>query len=759
MTDPHEILQEASNEDGITMTPPDDDLDLLRSAIDEKVAELEVARISLKDFPFPNEAMRSAFTRITERTAHEVYKLRMRLKALLPPQVHPSDPSHLPDPAALGTPPRCGSPPSPVPYGSPETPPGLSALVTTLWHKDFCFSSDKSELEAILRQANEPISFDIDPEDPELLDPCLNVDSQLLVTLDPATRTEVLRLAHELRSADMLLVQAKIKYELMEQDAYIAKIVRVKSKLKPPAEFSKDPLFTTLSSEFTNLVRQYQKDGTDIIRRLVHHQVTVYRSKILPQVIHGLFRLAKQAVVGRRPQNDILGLLQMAHQETNLPELPETNEQVAGYTLLLLLASSSSHVLSHYIGLPDKSGNRSLFTKALELIRDCPTPRRISAAAKAHPIPLPETTHATTHAKTPEPTSLQNQVTPSSTLDTSMFKSARSLLKSAIHPTAAFPKPNDDDSNLKPAARPFPTPKPTEATANLYAIQSPPRKHRTGAVSVLIGNELFPLPSPACWALAMELHQILKPIANHITMVQRLQLSRKLTRSKVITATRGLQINRDTYTATTSVRDLIDKLDVEPHAVISIINGWHRATFKTMEQRLQKRLLQLSVPTHSPPKVSPVIEIQDTPPRTSSNRKSAPSSKDTRKRPTESTDIDSEPNTPTGKRAKNDMDRDTSTTSLPKSYKTQEQSKQPVDTTSSPKKRPKKARGPPKQPPKTPRKDTTVQFNDTATETASSTATKRRNKQRQKQREKQRRIAQQAKSIVAAAAADDSADA
>jgi hypothetical protein len=343
---------------------------------------------------------------------------------------------------------------------------------------------------------------------------------------------------------------------------------------------------------------------------LVTHQVTVYCSKIFPQVIHGLFRLAKHAVVGRRPQNDILGLLQMAHQETNLPELPKTNKQVAGYTLLLLLASSASHVLSHYIGLPNETGNRSLFMKALELIRDCPTPRRVSAAAKA-------STQATTHAKTPQPTSLQNQVTRSSTPDTSVFQSARSLLQSAIHlTTGAFSKPNDDDSYLKPAARPTPTPTPksTKATANPYAIQSPPRNHQTGAVTVLIGNELFPLPSPACWALAMELRQILKPIANHITMFQRLQLSRQLTRSKVITATRGLQINRNTYTASTSVRDLIDKLDVEPHAVISIINGWHQATFKTMEQRLQKRLLQLSAPTHTTPKVSPFIEIQDTPP-------------------------------------------------------------------------------------------------------------------------------------------------
>jgi hypothetical protein len=116
-------------------------------------------------------------------------------------------------------------------YGSPETPPGLWALVNTFGHKDFCLSSEKSNLEAIC-QANNPISYNIDLEDPELLDPFLSVDSQLLMTINWATRTEVLCLAHELPAANILLVQAKIKYKLMEKDAYIAKIIRVKSLLK-----------------------------------------------------------------------------------------------------------------------------------------------------------------------------------------------------------------------------------------------------------------------------------------------------------------------------------------------------------------------------------------------------------------------------------------------------------------------------------------------------------------------------------------------
>jgi hypothetical protein len=732
------------------MTPPDDDIDLLRQAIDEKVAELEIARISLQEFNFPNETMRKAFARITNNTGFEVYKLRMRLKALLPPSLPSPERPILPDPAAMGTPlsPPRGSSNTTAPFGSPPTPPGLSALVTTLWHKDFCFSSDRSDLDMILRQAQEPISFDIDPEDPELLDPCLHVDSQLLVTLDPVTRTEVLRLAHELRSADIMLAQAKIKHELMESDAYIAKIVRVKSKLKPPAEFSKDPLFTTLSSEFTALVRKYQQDGTDIIRRLVNRQVTVYRLRIFPQVIHGLFRLAKQAVVGRRPQNDILDLLQMAHRETNLPELPETNEQVAGYAILLLLSSSTGHVLSHYIGLPDKTGITLIFEKTLALIRDCPLPRR----------------HAEAQI-TPQATLVPHQATPMGSVDTSAFQTAKSLLNSVLNsknPTP--PKPNDDDSTLKMAAQIGAPQDTTDADASSYFLESPPDTHRTCATTVLIGNELFPLPSPACWALAMEIHQVLKPIANHITMVQRLQLARQLTRSKVITATKGLQINRDTFTATTSVRELIDRLDVEPHAVISIINGWHRATFRSMEQRLQKRLLQLT--PNSKSKISPVAEIvQDTTPPRQHPKRTPPPSVDDRKRPAESTASNSERTPLTGKRAKNASDGDQPTASLPSSAPHQQQSQQHDDASSSQKKRQKKPRGSLKQPPKqpsTPRQQhPTVTFSvpDNATESASKkAANKRRNQQRQKQRQK-RQLAQKAKSSTAAAANDASADA
>jgi hypothetical protein len=244
-----------------------------------------------------------------------------------------------------------------------------------------------------MRIADEPISFDIDPTDPEDMDPCLDVDCELLATLNPATRSDVLCLAHELRSTSVLLVQTKFKLELMDSDAYIAKIVRVNSKLKPPADLLKDAKFIALSSEFEDLVRKYQTDGTAIVRRLVTRQGTVYREKLVPQLIKGLFHIAKQAAVGRRPQSNILGILQMAQQKVNLPKLRETNEQVAGFALLLLLASPAAHVLCNYTGLPADSLS-TLFKKAKELIKDCPKPQheRKSEEAQANVpnLPLPQ---------------------------------------------------------------------------------------------------------------------------------------------------------------------------------------------------------------------------------------------------------------------------------------------------------------------------------------------------------------------------------
>jgi hypothetical protein len=59
------------------------------------------------------------------------------------------------------------------------------------------------------------------------MDPCLDVNWELLAMLDPATWSNVLHFlaAHTLCSADVLLPQAIMKLELMDSNQHIAKIV------------------------------------------------------------------------------------------------------------------------------------------------------------------------------------------------------------------------------------------------------------------------------------------------------------------------------------------------------------------------------------------------------------------------------------------------------------------------------------------------------------------------------------------------------
>jgi hypothetical protein len=177
---------------GSLTTPPDDEIDLLRISIAEKSTELEAARILLKSFQFPNDILRNAHERTTAQLGLTVHKLRTRMMALLPPKPSTNDPTAQQDgPSVVGSPTRMDDTETEVPYGSPATSPGFSAQATALWHRDYCFATDRSEIDKILRQALEPISFDIDPNDPEDMDPCLDVDCELLATLDPATWSDV----------------------------------------------------------------------------------------------------------------------------------------------------------------------------------------------------------------------------------------------------------------------------------------------------------------------------------------------------------------------------------------------------------------------------------------------------------------------------------------------------------------------------------------------------------------------------------------
>jgi hypothetical protein len=59
---------------------------------------------------------------------------------------------------------------------------------------------------------------------------------------------------------------------------------------------------------------------------------------------------------------------------------PKSDDQLAGYTLLLLLASPSSLVIAKYAGLDDTTGQQDLFDIALMVQPACPVPNTADVA-------------------------------------------------------------------------------------------------------------------------------------------------------------------------------------------------------------------------------------------------------------------------------------------------------------------------------------------------------------------------------------------
>jgi hypothetical protein len=151
------------------LIPPLSEIDQLWTEITDRSTELEAAKILLKDFAFLTDVLRNAHRRTTAKLGFEVYRLRTRMMALLPPKP-PADTTKTlkTDISLLGAPPRMDNSETEVPYGIPATPAGFSAEATALWHRDFCFATDTSDLNKIMHIAdNKPISFGINPDDPK----------------------------------------------------------------------------------------------------------------------------------------------------------------------------------------------------------------------------------------------------------------------------------------------------------------------------------------------------------------------------------------------------------------------------------------------------------------------------------------------------------------------------------------------------------------------------------------------------------------
>ena len=344
---------------------------------------------------------------------------------------------------------------------------------------------------------------------------------------------------------------------------------------------------TRLRDQFDSILKKFQREGTDVVKRYVGMEYLHFRRKLLPLVLQGLFRLSKQMVASRRPQFQVNMILDVASLKPRTEDIPESDNDLAGYVLLLLLASPSSHVIAKYAGLDAITGQQDLFDIALMHQDACPVPNTADVARTPDSSETRSAQTDPTLAKTPVPD------------DSGANQTHRSSAPSHDAPT-------DDDAN-KPADGDSPYKNFQENNAFNY---TPPNSQpETGGTvlppTVLIGKRFFPLPSPPGWDIAQEIALLLEPIANHITMGQRIALARRMTKSRCLVAAKELNIKRDTFAATNSVNDIIAKSEVNSSRVLAILTTWRCTFFEQLTKRLDRQLERRMIKTHPRPDPGP----------------------------------------------------------------------------------------------------------------------------------------------------------
>jgi hypothetical protein len=570
----------------------------LEAAITAKAALLQVTRSSLQLIDFsaqPNgEALRKTYVSAAVTLAKEL--LLLQRQAVLPSELNTEAASvntsltaqsnaaekSQPEASQFQTP---TTPPN-LSQGSQayETPPCLKSVNKWLFQEDYFFSSDRSALDSLNHRANLPISYDETESKPDE-----EVPSTLLATLDPYTSDEVLSVAHGLRHADALVIESRTKSEMMDSTDFIAKITRTKSYLHPAKGLKDDPAAVALVAEFDTVLKQFQINGTAMVKRYVGMEYLHFRKKLLPLVLKGLFRLSKRMVASRRPQYQVNMILDVASLKPRAEDIPESDDQLAGYALLLLLASPSSLVIAKYAGLDDTTGQQDLFAYALMVQPACPVPNTADVARTPGSSETRSAQKATTLPRNPPVT---------------CNPSAPQKSHSSKQPATA-----SDDTNNKSADGDY-------NTNGDNSFQYAPASQEDTAdealpPTVIIGQRFFPLPSSRGWDIARETAQNLQPIANHITMGQRIALARRMTKSRCLVASKELNIKRDIFAATNSVNDIISRSAVNSSRVLAILTTWRRTFFEQLTKRLDRQLERRTT-RKLPPKPSPQSKLPAT---------------------------------------------------------------------------------------------------------------------------------------------------
>jgi hypothetical protein len=288
-------------------------------------------------------------------------------------------------------------------------------------------------------------------------------------------------------------------------------------------------------------------------------------------------------VASRKPQFQVNNILDMASLKPRDEDIPESDERLAGYILLMLLASPSSHVIVHWAGLDAVTGQQDLFSTALRFHPACPTPLSTPTSASASAATSISTLQDSQKSRSDSKTTgdMENSSTMQERNEATKNKNQRSMEPSKNETS----QPDDDDSK---------NPGDSEFDYHLSQETRTPTEDCTGqngqTGATFIGGQYFPLPSPRGWKLVLELTKQLKPLSDYLTMGQRIHLARRITKSRCLTVAKELQIQREIFSATTSVNDLITKSQINSSRVLAVLTQWRRSFFEQISSRLDKQL-------------------------------------------------------------------------------------------------------------------------------------------------------------------------
>jgi hypothetical protein len=294
-----------------------------------------------------------------------------------------------------------------------------------------------------------------------------------------------------------------------------------------------------------------------------------FHKKLLPLVLNGLFCLSKWMVASRRSQYQVNMILDVASLKPHANDTPKSNIQLAGYALLLLLASLSSLIIAKHAGLDNITGQKVLFDITLMAQPACPIPNTADAARTPG--------SSETQSAQQDLTLPRNPPVPGNSSASQNHCSLQKPSTTATDDDAN--KPDDGDSKHNGDNSFDYTPVTPEGTPG--EVLSP---------TVIICQHFFPLPSPHGWDIARDIPEPTAHCKPHHHGTTEPALACCMTKSCCLVVAKELNIKHDIFATTSFMNDIIAKSAVNSSRVLTILTTWHHAFFEQLTKCLDRQL-------------------------------------------------------------------------------------------------------------------------------------------------------------------------